>query len=236
MSLRSAVISMIFLGSAVGAGLSSSGCVSVYSGYQGLDAFDVPTNILMRIARPDGSQVPNLVQWIEENYGFRAQTMTFVVPELTVEINSDINAGVDHLEADIIVTDWKTTSTEVVNDVQSVPFNVHVNGAPAVQCLAAGSDANPDNLPRCDDLKPSFDAMVDAIAARVAAELQNQLSVAILDDTESQVLHLFPASATFQCTVDETAVVDLNDSRYNATYSLDGAVRCAAQALIALPE
>lgn len=234
MSLRSALISTLLLSSA--AGMASSGCNYVDIDYQGLEAFDVPTNILMRVARPDGTQVPNLVQWIEENYGFRAQTMTFVVPELTVEIYSNINAGPENLDIEIIVTDWKTTSTEVVNDVQSVPFNLHVNGAPTVDCVTADSDSNPDNLPRCSDLKASFGAIVDAIAVRVADELKNQLSLAILDDTESQVLHLFPAQASFQCTVDETAITDVNESYHTAVYSLDGAVRCAAQALVALPE
>lgn len=170
-----------------------------------LETFEVETNVLVTLTRPDGSTIPDMVSEIEQKWGFRAQTMNFIMPELTIDLLSSFDADtLAEIESEIIVTNWNTVVTEVVNDAQAIPFKLRITGSMTQTCNGdCGIESHPD-------------IYVKHFAMQAEAGLKENMSLRILGtDTNgnSKVHSLMPGKVEVNCVRDES-YYDLPESVY----------------------
>jgi hypothetical protein len=221
---------VLLLSGVIGLALFTSGCE--IPDYAGLLAFDVQTNLLAVLTRSDGSKIPDLSAVIERKYGFRAQTMNFVVPKLTVSVTSSAGEmNPDNFTSKVIVSDWSTQTGQVINDAQALPFTLHINGIGPASC---GTDVSQE----CPIITLA-DAYADYFAAQATAGLQDNLSLRIIGadaNGASQIRDLAPSAVIYSCVVDKTELSKMSSKSpgvdFNEDYSK--AIQCSGKVVFYL--
>src|SRR3989338_1102090 len=134
------ILTRIMLATAALAALGTFACT--YTEDVGLHTFTKDTEVLVGIRRADGSQIPDIVEEIQTQYGFRAQVMNVVVPEITIDLTSCITeTNPANFRATTIVSGWQTIAQEVVNEVVAVPLQFRVNGEDFTECTGGQCNA-----------------------------------------------------------------------------------------------
>lgn len=211
--------------------LVSQGCDEEYSSFVSLEQTRVQSSLLARIQRADGSAIPDLVQAIQDQYGFRAQVMNFVIPSVTIALSSSLcERSPSEFQAVAQISGWETFAPAVINDAQSLEFTLQLNGLPMEECKHSDMDAYRDH----------FDQYLALYADLTQGELNQNLTLEILGvdaDGTQRVLSLPPSEVQYGCIGDVSKVVIAADTAKSVWWDVwlqDDAAQCAGQVRFAL--
>lgn len=176
------------------------------------------SSVLIKLERGDGESVPRLVDYIEQNYGFRAQRMNIIVPSYTLEISKAIHFEEPELDKiETIVTNWDTVDTDVVNDAKAVDFTFDINGTGYIECRVKDD--------RCVNRQTMKAFLEVVIPEKVKSGIIENMEILFIG-SEGDIVSISPSKVDYNCSVDETKIYDTSTINGNDRFEIQDAVRC----------